>query len=180
VPEESWNTATSTSLLETAQILLKNGANIQATASDGRTALHGATEKGDIDLIRFLLEQDANVNTTITVAGETALHILVAITAIQALTEHQISAIATLLLDYGANLEAKNETGATPLRKAIDRMVSGNGKIGPASNTSRFNMLVEKGANRYAADNTGIKVVDLVDLDYWSFDKIGRLKLKSG
>ena len=180
VPEESWNTSTSTSRLETAQILLKNGANIQATACDGRTALHGAAEKGDIDLMRFLLQQGANVNATATIAGETALHTVVAIVAIHASTEPQISAMAALLLDHGANLEAKNETGATPLRKVIDRMVSGSGKIGPASNPSRFNMLVEKGADRFATDNAGIKVVDLVDADYWLFDEVGRLQLKTG
>lgn len=180
VPEESWNTATSISRLKTAQILLKSGANIQATAPDGLTALHGAAEKGDIDLIRFLLEHGANVNATTTTAGETALHTVVANIAIHAPTETQISAIAALLLNHGANLEAKNETGATPLRKAIDRMVSGGGEIGPASNPSRFNMLVEKGADRFAADNAGIKILDLVDADYWSFDEAGRLQAKTG
>jgi hypothetical protein len=88
--------------------------------------------------------------------------------------------MAALLLDYGANLEAKNESGATPLRKVIERIVSGSGKIGPASNPSRFNMLVEIGADRFAADNAGIKVVDLVDADYWLFDEVGRLRLKTG
>jgi hypothetical protein len=85
--------------------------------------------------------------------------------------------MVTLLLDYGAYLEAKDGTGATPLRKAIDIMVSDNGKISPASNPGRFNMLIEKGANRRAADNAGIRVKDLVDLDYWFFDKTGRLML---
>jgi ankyrin repeat protein len=86
VPEESWNTATLTSRLQTAQILLKNGANIQATASDGHTALHGTANKGDINLIHFLLEQGATV-TAATVAGETALHTVITISAIQILTE---------------------------------------------------------------------------------------------
>lgn len=180
VPEESWNMATSPSRLETARILLKNGANVQATASDGRTALHGAAEKGDIDLIRFLLERGGNVNAATTMGKETALHTVVGIVAIHTPTEPQVSAIVALLLDQGANLEAKNESGATPLRKAIDRMVSGSGKIGPASNTSRFNMLVEKGADRFATDNSGIRVVDLVDTDYWLFDEVGRLQLKTG
>ncbi|USP77655.1 hypothetical protein yc1106_04929 [Curvularia clavata] len=178
VSEESWNMATSTPRLQTAQILLKNGASIQATASDGRTALHGAAQKGDINLIRFLLEQGADVNAA-TVAGETALHMVIASRAIQTPTEPQISAMTALLLDYGANLEAKDEIGATPLRKAIDSMVSVNKKIGPRSNPGRFNMLIEKGADRYITDNAGIRVEDLVDFDYWLFDKIGRLKLKS-
>jgi ankyrin repeat protein len=86
VPEESWNTATLTSRLQTAQIILKNSANIQATASDGRTALHGTAHKGDINLIHFLLEQGANVNAA-TVAGETALHTVITISAIQILRE---------------------------------------------------------------------------------------------
>lgn len=180
VSEESWNTATSTSRLQTVQILLKNGANIQATASDGRTALHGAAQKGDINLIRFLLEQGANVNAA-TITGETALHIVMAIRAVQTPTEPHILAMATLLLDYGADLEAKDETGATPLRKSIHGMVpvaSSHGKIGPASNPGRFNMLIEKGADIYTIDNAGIRVKDVVDLEYWFFDKLGRLKLR--
>lgn len=43
--------------LQTAQKLLKNGANIHTTASNRRKDLHRAAEKGDIDLIRFLLKQ---------------------------------------------------------------------------------------------------------------------------
>ncbi|EMD88516.1 hypothetical protein COCC4DRAFT_118690, partial [Bipolaris maydis ATCC 48331] len=114
VPEESWNRETSICRLQTVQVLLKNGANIQAATSDGLTALHGAAHKGDINLTRFLLEQGANVNAP-TVAGETALHTVMAIDAFQAPTESQISAMATLLLEYGANLETKDGTGATPL-----------------------------------------------------------------
>ncbi|EUC28824.1 hypothetical protein COCCADRAFT_8853 [Bipolaris zeicola 26-R-13] len=102
-----------------------------------------------------------------------------AINAIKTLTGPRILAMATLLLDYGANLEAKVETGATPLRKAIDGMVSANGKIGRGSEPGRFNMLIEKGADRYVADNAGIRIEDLIDPNYWFFDETGRLELKS-
>lgn len=119
-----------------------------------------------------------NINTT-TAAGETALHLVMAINAIKTLTGPRILAMATLLLDYGANLEAKVETGATPLRKAIDGMVSANGKIGRGSEPGRFNMPIEKGADRYVADNAGIRIEDLIDPNYWFFDETGRLELKS-
>lgn len=79
-----------------------------------------------------------------------------------------------LLLDHGARFEAKDQTGATPLRKAIDRMIFGDGKIIPASDPRRFNNLVKKGADRFAADNARVKVQELVDTDHWTFDEVDR------
>ncbi|MGX2981703.1 ankyrin repeat domain-containing protein [Helicobacter sp. 23-1045] len=44
-------------------IFARNGAEIHATNNDGKTALHFAIEFQNCDIIRLLIERNANINT---------------------------------------------------------------------------------------------------------------------
>ena len=51
-----------TSSLETVQLLLETGADINVKDNDGRTALMYATKNNAFEVIRLLLEYGAGVN----------------------------------------------------------------------------------------------------------------------
>jgi ankyrin repeat protein len=49
--------------IEAIQLLLDHGADVNAAANDGRTALHGAALQGYDDVIKFLAAHGADLNT---------------------------------------------------------------------------------------------------------------------
>ena len=48
--------------LKVVECLIKHGASVNATGSDGWSALHGASENGCLEIVKYLLKNDANVN----------------------------------------------------------------------------------------------------------------------
>jgi ankyrin repeat protein len=88
---------------EIVQLLLAHGANVQATNSDGQTALHPTARSGLVDLARFLIKHGADV-CAVTSNGETALH-AVCDMYISAKMEARVT-IMSMLLEHGARLEA--------------------------------------------------------------------------
>lgn len=91
--------------LEVADYLIKHGADIELGAS---TPLMEAAQEGHIELVRFLLENRANVHAQ-TQTGDTALAYA---------CENGHTDVAEILLMYGAELEHESEGGRTPLMKA--------------------------------------------------------------
>ncbi|HUD01137.1 MAG TPA: ankyrin repeat domain-containing protein, partial [Rhabdochlamydiaceae bacterium] len=91
--------------LRVLELFLQHGANINT--SDGEaTALHHACNRGNnFEMVKFLLERGANI----TVNGNPPLHYAVHGGCVQA---------AELLLNAGANKNAKDNRGATPLNYA--------------------------------------------------------------
>lgn len=89
-----------------ANFFLEEGADINATSVDG-SALHIACLIADKDMVRHLLHWGCDVGL-VDPEGNTAVHI--------ACTEGHVSLI-TILLDYGANVEQKNNYGFTPFAK---------------------------------------------------------------
>jgi ankyrin repeat protein len=53
--------------------------------------------------------------------------------------------VAAALLDHGANIEARDAKGETPLRRAVN-----------CRQVEVVRLLVRRGANRQAADNRGV------------------------
>ncbi|XP_031786072.1 ankyrin repeat and KH domain-containing protein mask isoform X3 [Nasonia vitripennis] len=91
--------------LEVADFLIKAGADIELGAS---TPLMEAAQEGHLDLVRYLLETNANVHAQ-TQTGDTALTYA---------CENGHTDVADLLLQFGADLEHESEGGRTPLMKA--------------------------------------------------------------
>ena len=59
-----WDEADMKAALEATKMALALGADINATADGGRTALHGAAFQGANDLVRFLVENGADIEAT--------------------------------------------------------------------------------------------------------------------
>ena len=89
--------------IETVQVFLRHGADINAVGSDGYWPLKTAVEREDLQFTRALLDLGADPNTTDT--GETALHV--------AATWDHVE-IAELLLERGADPDAQDLDGETP------------------------------------------------------------------
>jgi ankyrin repeat protein len=106
----------------------------------GHTPLHAAASRGDLEAIKRLLANGADVNATVRSSegyssewGNTPLHL--------AARDGRVEA-AELLLDAYANVNAKNHRGQTPLHRAV-------------GHPSLARLLIENLANVDAADNLG-------------------------
>lgn len=104
--------------IKTAIYLINKGANIYATNSFGMTPLHNAVRSGRIEVIRLLLEKGVSPNI-----GENpieaplhtiARHAIV----IKPLRVKNSIEVAQFLLSKGANINALNKYGNTPLHEA--------------------------------------------------------------
>ncbi len=116
--------------VEAVRHLLGRGADVNAKNGDvGFTALHIAAEYHHPPVVKLLLESSANVNA-INVWDQTPLH--------QAAWQawHKDSAIASILLDHGAAIDAKDNHGWTPLLKAAQ-----------AGHTQFVALLISRGAD---------------------------------
>ena len=97
------------------QRLIGLGANINAVTPSGRTPLMFATGYGHINIVRFLLENGANVNAKDTFKGWTVLMFSTILT-------NEEFEIAKLLIENGADVnESTNYSGETVLIIACKR-----------------------------------------------------------
>jgi truncated hemoglobin YjbI len=128
--------------LSTVQLLLQLGAEPNATAQAGHTPLYSAGNECDIasggDVVRALAQAGANVNTQSGVKRCTALHMA---------ARRGNVAVAEALLEQGANIEARDFMGETPLRRAVNC-----GKVEVAA------LLLAHGANVHSKDRKGKSV----------------------
>lgn len=117
--------------LEVADYLIKHGADIELGAS---TPLMEAAQEGHLDLVKFLLDNKADVHTQ-TQTGDTALTYA---------CENGHTDVAEVLLHFGAELEHLSEGGRTPLMKACR-----------AGHICTVKFLIQKGAdvNRQTTNN---------------------------
>ncbi|MES2826080.1 MAG: ankyrin repeat domain-containing protein [Pseudomonadota bacterium] len=93
---------------EVVRWLCENGADLSATNTWGRSALHIRSRSGRGD-IRILLEVGANLTARDTY-GDTPLH--------SAANSHNARS-AKLLIEHGAKVEEKNNEGLTPLEVGL-------------------------------------------------------------
>ena len=117
--------------IKTIAASIKNGADANASDSNGNTPLILAAEKGHVAAAKLLIEKRADVNAA-NKDGRTAL---MAVSAAQ---------LAELLVEHEARLESVNRNGWTPLLYAAVHR-----------NTPVIKMLVTKGAEVNAADRSG-------------------------
>jgi ankyrin repeat protein len=156
--------------LQVVKSLITNGANVRAAATDGRTALHGASRRGEAELALYLIEAGADVSA-VTADGDTALHY--ACWNILFDTQATPPSVAEVLIDHGADLEAKDGSGATPLFSSVARHHDG-----PYFAPHMVNMLLRRGANKLAPNDEGKTVLDLIDPEKWSWNGDGMLRAK--
>ncbi len=107
--------------LKLAQYLLDHGADVDAVNKDTTQPLimspllmAAGTGDSSFDLVKFLIDRGANVNTTGR-GRETPLHRATQLTAPR---------IMQLLIDHGANLDARNDMQQTPLLLAATKCLA--------------------------------------------------------
>jgi ankyrin repeat protein len=83
------------------KLLISRGANVQVTASDGRTVLHNTARTGDADLMRSVVEHGTYV-CAVTLDVETPLHSVCDLSSASDPEIAQRLAIIHILLDHGA------------------------------------------------------------------------------
>ncbi|MDO5305663.1 MAG: ankyrin repeat domain-containing protein, partial [bacterium] len=148
--------------------LAEAGANVNVVNADGFTPLHAAVESENPEVVRYLLQRGAKINTATVQDGTTPLH-----TACYKGNKE----IAQILIVAGANIEAKTVHGATPLvtatfygKKDIVECLKANGakidvesKEGEvlaksaitANKTESYDELVKAGADVNMTDENG-------------------------
>ena len=94
---------------EVAEVLIDNGAEVNARDKYKRTPLHRAAEEGDEGMVRLLIRKRADVNAEGN-DNNTVLH--------SALSTRANNAVVHVLIDEGANVNAKNSYGITALHLA--------------------------------------------------------------
>lgn len=160
--------------IDTARVLLKEGANINDTAASGVSALTQAAHSGHEDLAIFLLEEGADPNTI--GAGYTALH--------AAVLRSQVRLVEKLL-EHGAIFDAKVEHGSPGRRFSADYSIRsqliGRDAFWMAAKYGEveiLNILLGEGANPLVRDEGGVTALQVAmgnsgsSLD-WRRDRIG-------
>lgn len=99
--------------LETAKLLVDDGADLTARDKNGMLPLHQAANCSNLKVLEFILDQGTDIESPGNKAGFTAIH--------YAIREGNIATL-TLLLDRKADIEAYiegNDVQATPLLRAV-------------------------------------------------------------
>jgi ankyrin repeat protein len=113
--------------------LLKQGVDVNAAQGDGMTALHWASQNGDVELARMLLYAGANLKATTRLGGHTPLLLA---------SRPGDVAMMRVLLDAGAGPNVATTNGTSPLMLAA---ASGSA---PA-----VTLLLDRGADVAAKEN---------------------------
>ena len=95
---------------EVLQVVMSHGGDVNATTKDNITALMLASRTGNVDTINVLLAAGADPNIT-DAGGYTCLHDAVDVGC----NKETLKAI----IDHGANINAANKKGVTPLMQAF-------------------------------------------------------------
>ncbi|KAI9737989.1 MAG: hypothetical protein M1834_009359 [Cirrosporium novae-zelandiae] len=102
--------------IKIAEILVDNGADVNARTTRLAIALHRAAARGDIEMTEFLLNRKSDPNTVIDTKW-TPLHEA----ANSEASEINKDKIVTMLLDYGADVHAETKNSERPLHYASAR-----------------------------------------------------------
>ena len=130
--------------LDEVQRLIDDGANVNAVTGAGRTPLMSATTYGHINIVRFLLENGADINTKDTYNGWTALMFSTGF-------KNQEFKIAQLLIENGADVnEISTKHGATALMMACKSCHSKIAKL----------LIETPNINLSITDNNGFTALD--------------------
>jgi len=168
-------------------LIAEHGVKVSAVDTDGATALHTAAALGHVEFCRFLLKQHKADPMATDSNGRSVLHIACAKGALEVVHDvramaddfgHLVNApdadgstplfmaitagaldIASLLIDAGAETRAKNDSGATPLHRAISLHVERPGQ--GVDYLMAVGFLLRKGAEANEPDNAGQTPFDI-------------------
>jgi ankyrin repeat protein len=101
--------------LQTFELALELGSDLDGATQTGDTALHLAASRGYTEAVQILLDRGAKVGSA-NRGGDTPLHNA---------ASRAYPAIIELLAQHGADLGAKNKRGQTPLAMATSQAGSG-------------------------------------------------------
>lgn len=128
-----------------ARLLLERGADPNVSYNDATgSPLDSAVSAGDPEMVSLLIKWKAGVNYKMR-GAHTALH-----TACMQKESEQASAIITLLLQSGADVNAVTHMGVTPLMNAVE-----------ADNTSAVRILLQRGADPRIQNIKGRTALDI-------------------
>ena len=151
------------SRLQMTEFFLDHGANINALNDDGSTALHMAAICHDTALMRHLITRGADVFAT-DYALQSVLHAACNAHNWSGSYESELTQTIHLLIDNGADPNAKNNSGATPLHCLLRGLTCWNSSPEPV------NALLERGADMGGKDNEGNTPREMLDMSKWTFD----------
>ena len=101
-----------TGIMEIVQWLLNHGADVNAQSNESCAAIHSAAGWGHLQLVRMLIEQNADVDIRGRY-GMVPLHL-----AARSDEGSDFVDVMQLLLDHGANPNARDEDDSTPLHSS--------------------------------------------------------------
>jgi hypothetical protein len=152
---------------QTAEFLRQNGADVDVLGFDGLTPFIPASWFGDLDMDHRLLDYKVNVNAK-TKHNWSALHYVSMRDPLFCdLHSQWFSHIAQLLLQHGADVDARGNACTTPLHMAVS-----NRRI------EVVRVLLEHGANVDAEDDEGITSSQIAAAR--KYDKIMEVLLEYG
>ncbi|XP_077283110.1 uncharacterized protein LOC143909084 [Arctopsyche grandis] len=121
------------------EVIMGLGFDLTSVDNDGKSPLHSAVIGGNISAVKFFIEKGIEPNIT-DINHRSPLHDVVLIE--DSFTSNIDIEIAKLLIQHGANINAADKSGCTPLHFAAD-----------ANKYKLTKMLLEEGAEINARDN---------------------------
>lgn len=132
-----------------AQLLIENGADINGGAGkEWGAPLNSAAHAADIEMVKFLLKKGADPNVRRSLSGNTPLFL-----AVDPLGAGGL-AVMKMLLDQGADVDARNKIGRTALHRAASR-----------GDEKAVRLLLKHGADVKVKDKKGRTPLDLAEDD---------------
>lgn len=133
--------------MEILYLLLRRGADVNAI-SHGETALHKVVQFNNLKFAQVLLKAGAKPNIQDEIRGNTPLHYA---------TNARNSAMISLLMSYGADMEIANNTGDTPARYIL-----ANVNV-PSMMTENKHIRLVSSAFRVGGGSAGLSITNLTD-----------------
>ena len=113
---DDWKKGKEDISLKTFNLLIENGADIDAINDFGATSLHISVNHGRLDIVKRLIEEGSELNLRDN-DGQTPLHMLI-LTVYENLEEYKLD-IAKELIKAGVDLDLRNNNGYTPLHLSV-------------------------------------------------------------
>lgn len=133
--------------MEILYLLLRRGADVNAI-SHGESALHKVVQFNNLKFAQILLKAGAKPNIQDEIRGNTPLHYA---------TNARNSAMISLLMSYGADMEIENNTGDTPARYIL-----ANVNV-PSMVTENKHIRLVSSAFRVGSGGAGLTITNLTD-----------------